>query len=192
MIEALAGTSAAVPATSRSSMRSLSAARKCGGTPRGGHEDGTRARNTSLTNARTACSSSARDCARSDVAGPCHRQDGIFRRPELPGHAASENGAQPAPSRPHPIDRYVGGREASGRGADDDRTRMCRITSTPSYPDPDRPGGRAGAGRRQGALEGRGDRRGARRQRASGARGGREGQGRLRGAAGGASTWRRR
>ncbi len=52
-------------------------------------------------------------------------------------------------------------------------------------PDPDRAGGRAGARRRQGALEGRGDRRGAGRDRARRAGGGRQGQGRLRGAAGG-------
>ena len=120
---------------------------------------------------------SARTCSAS------HRHLDLFRRPQAAGHAASQDGAQPAPPRAHPPHRHRRGGAHPGvradhRGADVPHN-LNTLLSLINFGPEDEP-----AGRRQGALEGRAHRRRRGRQRARGVRGHGEGAHRLRAAAG--------
>ena len=80
------------------------------------------------------------------------------------GHAAPEGGAQPASPRPHPPHRHQRGRARARRAPDHPRRRRAAQPQHPAQPDQLRQGRRAVARRRQGALQGRADRRRRRRQ----------------------------
>ena len=90
-------------------------------------------KNTSPTSATTICTRSASRCSAPTSPGHVTGKTAVLRRPQLPRHAASEDGAQPASSRPHPIDRYVrGARSIRASSRVLDRTRTCRTMSTRS------------------------------------------------------------
>ena len=115
---------------------------------------------------------------------PRDRPHAILRRPQLPRHAAPEDGAEPASSRANPLRRHDRSGEGAGRRARAHPQGRAEERLHDPLPDPGRARRRAVPRRRQGPLQGRADRRGHRRKRGGRARGGGEGEGRIRGAAG--------
>ena len=101
-------------------------------------------------------------------AGPRHRPLALLRRPCLRGPAAPEGAAQPASARAPALHRRVGGRARARRQARDPRRRRAGEQEHAAEPHRLRQGRRAAAGGRQGALQGRADRRRRGRERSGG------------------------
>ena len=109
-----------------------------------------------------------RDDNLKEIGKPTQRQDmighvtgttALFRRPQARRPAAPEGAAQPASSRAHPPHRHERGRARAGRAPRDPRRRRAAQSQHAAEPAQLRQGRRAVARDRQGALQGRADRR---------------------------------